>query len=169
MYPIPFGAEREREMDLCEVDISKFLMPWEHSVCSACLHRNSHSVWLVKCRCFEPQQHGRKEQTIVTIDHSCMEMVTIRPLPYNHQQFQGEFVECQHYPNCRHGTLCNFAHSKAECDTWNIKKRILKGGTVATEFKIKCTVRPLQIYTQRGWLAIHKCTVGYYDYHSTMQ
>ena len=128
-------------MDFCKVDISKFLMPWEHSVCSACLQRNPHSVWLVKRRCFEPHQHGRTEQTIVTIDHSCMEMVTIRPLPHYHQQFQGEFVECQHYPNCRRGTLCNFAHSKAECDTWNIKKRILKGGTVATEFKIKCTVK----------------------------
>lgn len=110
-----------------EVNTSKFLMPWEHHVCSACLQRNPHAIWLVKCRCFEPQQHRGEEQVLVIIDHACMVMVRIRPLPHHLSHFRGEFMECRNYPNCYHNTECKFAHSKAECDTWNIKKRILGG------------------------------------------
>ena len=111
-----------------DVKTSSFLMPWEHYVCSACLQQNPHAIWLVKCRCFEPQQHGRKQQALVIIDHDSMEMVRIRPLPHHLSvHFRGEFMQCRNYPNCYRNTECKFAHSKAECDTWNIKKKILRG------------------------------------------
>ena len=129
------------------MDLSNFLMPWEHSVCSTCLQRNPHSIWLVKCRCLEPQQHRRAKHTTVIIDHDCMEMVTIRPLPHNHEQFQGHFVKCWHYPNCSDGTTCRFAHSKAERDTWNIKKRILKGTWECLIIMIKVFCLKYMIHT----------------------
>ena len=113
-----------------DVKTSNFLMPWEHYVCSACLQQNPHAIWLVKCRCFEPQQHRRKQQALVIIDHDSMEMVRIRPLPECYSQIKGRFVKCYQHPNCPRGLVCTFAHSKAERDTWNMKQRIKRGKIV---------------------------------------
>ena len=110
-----------------DVNISNFLMPWEHYVCCACLRGNPHAIWLVKCRCFEPQQHGREGQALVTIDHDHMEMVNIRLLPEYYSQLRGRFVKCWHSQNCPNGLMCTYAHSKVECETWNIKTRIIRG------------------------------------------
>ena len=114
-------------------ELSKFIMPWEHYVCSECYWENPYAIWLVKQRCFKPHKHQAilVNKVLVVVDRESMAMVHIRPLP-QHCSHLKEFIQCvHHHTSVNIGIQCNLtcqcAHGKIEVDTWNIKKRIING------------------------------------------
>ena len=115
---------------MAEISTNEVIMPWEHYVCSECYQENPYAIWLVKQRCFKPQWHHYDNQTLITVDKESTAMVHIRPLPDNYDRIRGNFILCRYFRQrraCPNSSMCRFAHSEIEKDTWNIKKRMLMG------------------------------------------
>ena len=112
-------------------DLSSFMMPWEHYVCSECYQENPYAIWLVKQCCFKPHRHQGIpiDQVLVVVDRECMAMVPIRLLPQLYSRFKGPFIQCPHHTSvgAQYNLKCRYAHGKIEFDTWNIKKRMING------------------------------------------